>query len=50
MIEAGMSDLSEHFDIQLVECDYGLDFPGYSVETVHGANDWFRIVKVSEQT
>jgi hypothetical protein len=49
MIETGNIDLSDSFEIKLIDCDCFLDFPGYSVETVHdaNANDLVRLVKIS---
>jgi hypothetical protein len=43
MIETEKIDWSERFEIKFVEYDCGLDFPGYSIQTVHGANDLFRL-------
>jgi hypothetical protein len=45
MIERGKVDLQQEFEIQFVECDCQLDFPGYSLETVRGTHDVFHIVE-----
>jgi hypothetical protein len=45
MIETNNVDFPPCFEIQLVECDCTLDFPGYSAETVRGARDVFHLVK-----
>jgi hypothetical protein len=45
MIENDQIDLRKHFEIKFVDRDCGLDFRGYSVETVPGVNDCFRLKK-----
>jgi hypothetical protein len=49
MMETSKVALSESHEIRFVECDCALDFPGYSVQTVHGANDVFRLVKIPNE-
>jgi hypothetical protein len=38
MIESDNVDLSEDFDVEVVECDCPLDFPGYCSSRVSGHN------------
>jgi hypothetical protein len=45
MIANGRVDLREGCEIQFVECDCPLDFPGYSVQPVQDASDVFNLVK-----
>jgi hypothetical protein len=45
MIETGEVDLQQGFEIQFVECDCPLDFPGYCLQTVNDASDVFHLVK-----
>jgi hypothetical protein len=49
MLETDNIDLSEGFEIKLVECDCELDFPGYSVQNVHGANGQAHLVRKQSQ-
>jgi hypothetical protein len=46
MIQENKADLSEGFDIQFVNVDCALDFPGYAVEAVQGVNNVFHLAKV----
>jgi hypothetical protein len=45
MIETDKVELNQSFYIKFIERDCKLVFRGYSVETVSGANDLFRITK-----
>jgi hypothetical protein len=47
LIETDKVDLSHGFEIQFLECNRELNFPGYSVQPVHGAKGVFRLVKTS---
>jgi hypothetical protein len=47
IIEAGKVDLSRGFEIEFIEYDSPLDFPGYSVGHVHGANNLVRLEQLS---
>jgi hypothetical protein len=49
MIETDKVDLREDFEVHSFDCDDGLDFPGYSIEAVHGAHEMVRLVKISSQ-
>jgi hypothetical protein len=46
MLETDKVDLSEDFEIGVVECDCVWDFPGYSVETVQDSDDVIRLLLV----
>jgi hypothetical protein len=46
MMETDKIDLSPAFDVLFVDCGCTLDFPGYAIEAVHGANDMINLVKV----
>jgi hypothetical protein len=50
MIETGKVHLIQDFEIKFVEHDCGLDFRGYSVQPVPGANDIFRLVTIGSPT
>jgi hypothetical protein len=47
MIGAGKVDLPEGVEIEFIDCDCELSFPGYDVELIEGSTDWFRLVRKS---
>jgi hypothetical protein len=47
MVEGGKADLSRRIDIQILDSDCALTFPGYSVEMVHAGDVVIRLVKIS---
>jgi hypothetical protein len=47
MIASDKVDLIRHFEVKFIDLDCTLEFPGYSVESVHGFNDLFRLMKIS---
>jgi hypothetical protein len=47
MIESDKVDLSADFDVEIVECDCPLDFPGYRCDRVSGYNGSIVLLKKS---
>jgi hypothetical protein len=45
MCETGKVDLSPLLEIKIVQCDCALEFPGYSIHTVSGDKECFRLLK-----
>jgi hypothetical protein len=49
MIETDKADLREGVEVKFIDGDCGLNFPGYSLQPVHGVNDVLHIMKTSSQ-
>jgi hypothetical protein len=44
MMETDKVDFQQVVGIKLVDCDCGLDFPGYSIQTPDDDNDSVRLI------